>query len=78
MAQSKYVICMDGDLQHPPEKVPEFLKVLLHASTSFHIHAMPRSVSNSSGLFEQYNSMHNLGTLRLSTINLHSHHHASF
>jgi glycosyltransferase involved in cell wall biosynthesis len=27
MAAGKFVICMDGDLQHPPEKVPEFLKV---------------------------------------------------
>ncbi len=27
MAAGKFVICMDGDLQHPPEKVPEFLQV---------------------------------------------------
>ena len=28
MAAGRFVVCMDGDLQHPPEKVPEFLKVL--------------------------------------------------
>jgi len=28
MAQGDKMVCMDGDLQHPPEKVPEFLKSL--------------------------------------------------
>ncbi len=27
-AKGKYIVCMDSDLQHPPEKVPEFIKVL--------------------------------------------------
>jgi dolichol-phosphate mannosyltransferase len=26
---SKYLICMDADLQHPPEKVPELLQALI-------------------------------------------------
>lgn len=25
-AQGKYILCMDSDLQHPPEKIPEMLK----------------------------------------------------
>ena len=33
MAQGDKMVCMDGDLQHPPEKVPEFLKVRRKACT---------------------------------------------
>lgn len=59
-ARGKYLICMDADLSHPPERVPELVRQLVEENADFVIgsrYVKGGSTDGDWGLFRKLNSL---------------------